>query len=92
MKKKFKARKKTKIISEKTGQGANYRFTVNPLIKQELLQILKESKTPSENSEETINYASMWKNFEEPQDFTKGVKKLAQQLGIFTYSLSKYDI
>lgn len=91
MKKKFKARKKTKNIAEKSSQGTNYRFTVNPLIKQELLQILKESKTPSENSEEHVSYTS-WKNFEEPQDFTKGVKKLAQGLGIFTYSISKYDI
>lgn len=91
MKKKFKARKKTKNISEKPGQGSNYRFTVNPLIKQELLQILKESKTPSENSEESINYAT-WNNFEEPQEFAKSVKKLAQELGIFTYSLSKYDV
>lgn len=91
MKKKFKARKKTKNIAEKTGQGTNYRFTVNPLIKQELLQILKESKTPSESSEEPVSYAP-WKNFEEPQDFTKGVKRLAEEMGVFTYALSKYDI
>lgn len=91
MKKKFKARKKSKKISEKTGQGSNFRFNVNPLIKQELLQILKESKTPSENSDEQVNYTT-WKNFDEPQDFTKGVKILAQELGIFTCFLSKYDI
>lgn len=91
MKKKFRARKKSKNISERNSQAVNYRFTVNPLIKQELLQILKESKTPSETSEEHDNLV-IWKNFEEPQDFTKGVTTLAQALGIRTYSLSKYDI
>lgn len=88
MKKKFKARK-TKNIAEKTPQGTCYRFGVNPLIKQELLQLFKDNKSTTENTEEQY---PPWKNFEIPADFTLGIQKLAQHMGVYDNMIYIFDV
>ncbi|KAG5882330.1 hypothetical protein JTB14_037615 [Gonioctena quinquepunctata] len=88
MKKKVKHRK-TKNIAEKNSQTANYRFSVNPLIKNELLQLLKETKSPPESNEESV---MIWNDFDVPPDFIVGVKKLSQHMGVYLNAISKYDI
>nr|CAH7765424.1 unnamed protein product [Callosobruchus chinensis] len=89
MKKKFKSRK-SKNIAEKNGQSVNYRFTVNPLIKQELLQLLnKTSSKPDTLLEQGMK---PWCNFSIPDNFKSSVKQLARRIGLIQYPLSVHDL
>lgn len=75
--KNIKKRKSKTIIAEKP---INYRFRVNPLIKDEIPQLIKtkERKNIRNRKAEFLK----WNNFEEPTDFEKGVKLLAYFMGI----------
>nr|CAI5843972.1 unnamed protein product [Callosobruchus analis] len=88
MKKKFKSRK-SKNIAEKNGQSVNYRFTVNPLIKQELLQLLNKTSSKPDTLEQTLK---PWSNFNIPDNFKSSVKQLARRVGVDQYPLSVHDL
>ncbi|CAH1967452.1 unnamed protein product [Acanthoscelides obtectus] len=89
MKKKFKSRK-SKNIAEKNGQSANYRFTVNPLIKQELLHLLNKTSSTADTLE--AEGVKSWSNFYIPGNFKSSVKQLAKRVGVNLYPLSTHDL
>lgn len=76
-----KRKSKNFAVSDNKGSGgSSYRFGVNPLIKDEILQLVKtKDKKNMKNRKAELR---AWSNFEEPQDFQMGIQALAAHLGI----------
>lgn len=60
-----------------SSSSTGYHSSVNPLIKDEIIQLVKIKGRKNRRSE-----LKVWTNFQEPIDFERGVKLLASLLGI----------
>lgn len=78
--KSLKKRKSRNIAHDlPSSSSAGYNFGVNPLIKDEIMQLVrtKGRKLKNRRSEHKV-----WTDFQEPVDFERGVKLLASLMGI----------
>lgn len=59
--------------------SVGYHFGVNPLIKDEIMQLVKTKGRKLKNRKSELK---IWTDFQEPVDFERGVKLLASLMGI----------